>query len=823
MTLLLCGLTSDRLQCRAHLRQTSVELQIRRRSATRSGAQVTYRICGALPLFFLLLSASHMLAFLFATIKRMRLKSIELSGFKSFARKTELQFSSAVTSIVGPNGSGKSNIAESFRFVLGEQSMKSMRGRRGEDMIWNGSNVQPRGGRASVKLVFDNSDRALNLDFDDVSIERVVHRDGVNEYVLNGSIVRLRDIAELLSQANIGSTGHHIISQGEADRILSATAKERRHMVEDALGLTSFLYKREEAHRKLEKTAVNIREVEGLRRELAPHLKFLQSQVKKIEDSQKLRDDLVSKYLEYLKRESIYLRINRELIDAQYEAPKREHAAIDQKVSFLRLQLSEKRDDARTMELVRLEEKGRSTQTRRDSAGRELGRVEGELTAEERILKVIEETVPGEQVRVFVTHIESELAESFGLAEAELKTRVMQLIEFVRDFLQRITRVEKIREGRSKEELTERKAELEEMLATMVEEESRITTEVAALRTSIEGEKDANREAERELFAAMARRSELEVTLNGLRNKKELLTREEEMFKSEMGEAVTIVGRAVHDFEQTLVRDARGEICTDIHILDEPRAIQEDRRKKIERQKIRLEEAGLGNAAEVLREHAEALERDNFLARELTDLTFSTQSLNILISELTQTLSVRFGEGIAKINTEFNSFFTLMFAGGSAALKLVEAKSPRKNEKHLDILEDETSEGYDSEDESDEDEPEEGIDITITLPHKRLKGLHVLSGGERALTSIALIFAMSQVNPPPFLILDETDAALDEANSRRYGEMISTLAKKSQLILITHNRETMSRAGILYGITMGSDGVSKLLSVKFEDALAVAK
>jgi chromosome segregation protein len=98
-----------------------------------------------------------------------------------------------------------------------------------------------------------------------------------------------------------------------------------------------------------------------------------------------------------------------------------------------------------------------------------------------------------------------------------------------------------------------------------------------------------------------------------------------------------------------------------------------------------------------------------------------------------------------------------------------------------------------------------------------------LSGGERALTSIALIFAMSQVNPPPFLILDETDAALDEANSRRYGDMIESLAKKSQLIVITHNRETMSRAGILYGVTMGGDGISKLLSVKFEEAAQVAK
>src|SRR6185436_18537178 len=244
----------------------------------------------------------------------MRLKSIELSGFKSFAKKTSLEFASAITSIVGPNGSGKSNIAESFRFVLGEQSMKSMRGKRGEDLIWNGSAAIPRAGRASVKLAFDNSDRALNLDFDEVTLERVVHRDGGNDYLLNGSIVRLRDISELLSQANIGASGHHIISQGEADRVLTAGSKERREMIEDALGLTAYLYKREEAQRKLDKTGENMREVESLRRELAPHLKFLQAQVKKIEESHKLRDDVAEKYLDYLKRESVYLHITAETL-----------------------------------------------------------------------------------------------------------------------------------------------------------------------------------------------------------------------------------------------------------------------------------------------------------------------------------------------------------------------------------------------------------------------------------------------------------------------------------------------------------------------------
>jgi chromosome segregation protein len=111
----------------------------------------------------------------------------------------------------------------------------------------------------------------------------------------------------------------------------------------------------------------------------------------------------------------------------------------------------------------------------------------------------------------------------------------------------------------------------------------------------------------------------------------------------------------------------------------------------------------------------------------------------------------------------------------------------------------------------------------VSLPQKKVKELNALSGGERSLTSIALLFAMSQVNPPPFLVLDETDAALDEANSRKYGDMLEKLSKKSELIVVTHNRETMSRAGILYGVTIGSDGASKLLSVKFEEAAAIAK
>src|SRR6185369_9167589 len=196
---------------------------------------------------------------------------------------------------------------EAFRFALGEQSMKSMRGKRAEDLIWGGSHLAPRANRAAVAIVFDNSRRQFKIDFDEVSIERAVFRDGTSEYSINGSRVRLRDIEELLASANIGETGHHIISQGEADRILLASPRERRAMLEDALGLKIYEFKKNEAIRKLEKTDENIAQVNSLRRELAPHLRFLEKQVEKLERADGMRTELISLAQTYFAIEDAYL------------------------------------------------------------------------------------------------------------------------------------------------------------------------------------------------------------------------------------------------------------------------------------------------------------------------------------------------------------------------------------------------------------------------------------------------------------------------------------------------------------------------------------
>ncbi len=293
----------------------------------------------------------------------------------------------------------------------------------------------------------------------------------------------------------------------------------------------------------------------------------------------------------------------------------------------------------------------------------------------------------------------------------------------------------------------------------------------------------------------------------------------ENEFKRELHEAAAIIGRAVLDYAEYKIMNQEGWEVQPETIAMESRMLQDEARKKIERIKIRLEDAGGAGGEEVVKEFEETRQRDEFLAREIEDLIKSAETLRILIKDLEEKLDVEFKTGIAKINTQFQDFFALMFGGGTAHLQVVRQEK-RRRKTDMDML----GEGDEGDGEMmQEEESEEGIDITVNLPQKRIKGLMMLSGGERALTSIALLFAISQVNPPPFIILDETDAALDEANSRKYGDMIDNLSKYSQLILITHNRETMSRAGVLYGVTMGAEGFSKLLSIKFDEAVAVAK
>jgi len=757
------------------------------------------------------------------------LKSIELCGFKSFAKKAQLNFNTPISSIVGPNGSGKSNVAEAFRFVLGEQSIKSLRGKRVEDLIFNGGKDAPRANRASAKVVFDNTRRMFNLDFDEVSLERVIHRDSVSEYFINGSAVRLKDIIELLASAHIGASGHHIISQGEADKILNANIKERREMIEDALGLKIFHYKKEDSQRKLEKTEENIKQVESLRREIAPHLKFLKKQVEKIEKTIEMREQLKNFYLEYFKREDEYLKAEKAKLAEEKRIPLAELHKLEQELKEAKnvLEKSENKD-IKSNEVMELETKLRETRLAKDSLMREIGRIEGEISYLDRQKqKQIQAASTVEAKKVDLVAVEDLIQKVTGHIEegnliedlSVIKTILNKIKNLLLDFVS--IHKECSDEMAQKEieieinDLKKRKVEMDSELLNLKNKETGFTADYNGVKEEIEKEKDSNRDAEKAVFRIMAEQNDINTKLAGLQNREDKLKVDENNFKQELTEAGVLVG-----LEAVRYKDLQ------LEIMVEERNQQEERRKNIERIKIRIEDAGIGSSDEVLKEYRDASERDAFLEKELADLNSSSESLQALIKELDDKLTIEFKIGVEKINAQFQDFFSKMFGGGQAKLSVIREIKKKRRDTDLAILEEGMmgDEPFDSaQGEISHEEISEGIDIEVNLPKKKIKGLMMLSGGERALTSIALLFAMSQVNPPPFIILDETDAALDEANSRKYGDMIAELSKYSQLILVTHNRETMSRAGIIYGVTMGSDGVSKLLSIQFDEAVQVAK
>lgn len=743
----------------------------------------------------------------------MQLKRLELAGFKSFAKATKLEFSTPISAIVGPNGSGKSNIAEAIRWVLGEQSIKSLRGKRGEDLIWNGSTSAPdkirdkspqagvpRSGKASVSLVFDNEKKIFPLDFEEVIITRAVYRDGVNDYVLNGSICRLKDIVDLMASVGLGASTHHIICQGEADRILNASSKERREMMEDALGLSLYKLKKEETSRKVQKTEENLEKVEAVKKEIQPHLNFLKRQVSKAEEAESLRGNLRLAYGEYLAKEDNAIKnlkasLDEKKIKPQYEISRVEREIRDTAgqslVMHARGEIQKMRVELENKE-VRLNE----LRTKEIFLEREGGKFEGMMELEKKrgALAGAPDAVPVSSVREFIERIEKSLANMlFTSSLGEIRRLAEELKQAVSEIKAKIGVSVKESGIPDMTELLRSAERLKRENEMLKMESDNIQREISSAILAI-----AKKEAD--VASAEKNKVSLEMRLHDLKNSLKLFDYEEEKIFARRADlardvkiATAILGEKPINYEQNSNNVFDG-------------GERETLRNKIERTKIKLEDLG-GIGEETLKEFEEVKRRDEFLEKELHDLRETGKELDKLMAELEEKVEAEFKSGVAKINNAFGEFFSAMFNGGNAELKIVSAKKKRKVESEEEDLE---APGGVKE--------EEGLDIIVNFARKKVSTLEMLSGGERALTSIAILFAMTQVNPPPFLVLDETDAALDEANSKRYGETLKKLSEKTQLIVITHNRETMKQAGILYGVTMGADSVSKLLSIKFAEA-----
>ena len=279
-----------------------------------------------------------------------RLNSLELQGFKTFATSTRLEFPGQITAIVGPNGSGKSNIADSIRWVLGEQSYSLLRAKKTEDMIFSGSQHRPRAGMASITINFNNEDGWLPIDYAEVSLSRRAYRDGQNEYLLNNQKVRLRDINELLAQTGLAEMSYTIIGQGLVDVALALKPDERRKLFEEAAGIGLYQSRKAESLKRLENTRKNLDRVLDIMTEIKPRLRSLERQSTRFVEYQRLRADLQVLLREWYgfhwhqKQDDLRnARTAYKTHEQQLSAMRREHAEISHQVEESRTTLQEKR------------------------------------------------------------------------------------------------------------------------------------------------------------------------------------------------------------------------------------------------------------------------------------------------------------------------------------------------------------------------------------------------------------------------------------------------------------------------------------------------
>jgi len=703
----------------------------------------------------------------------MLLRRLELQGFKSFADKITLDLSHRVTAIVGPNGSGKSNITDSIRWLLGERDARNLRGGKGEDLIFAGTKDKPRSGMAQATLHFDNSSGALPVEYKDLAISRKVTRDGLSAFSLNKSEIRLKDVIEFFAKAKLGARGLTIISQGESDMFIKATPQERRSMIEEILGLKEYQLKKEDALRKLKNTASNLDKANALIEELKPHLRLLRRQVSRYEGREEAETELN--------------KLENQFFGGQLYELERDLGGITKEEKELGLGLRAEKEKLETLRktLIAIKEG-------EPRSARELGELHGEEVKLQGLRADLQIELGRAEARLEL----SKEREGFDPQKAkealrEIKGIAQKLsgegdLEKIQSSLKKIIQIIEKSSGASggspSGDLEKGQKELVQKLKEMDTSINEIKKRETSLREGLEGFNKKFSESYEHLDAQQKRVSTLEVQNGELLIKKERLETKLEGLLEELKQ----IGRNRDSFK--VGGGDRASMDGD-----------EMRKRMIY---LRSQLASIGEIDEgIVKEARETEERFEFLSKQVADLEKASADLEGLIKELDLKIHEDFTFAMSKINEEFAKLIKIVFGGGTGSMKL---------EKIVKTKESENEEVN----ESSEEVKIPGILVDVTLPKKRVKGLDVLSGGERALVSIAALFSLISVSSPPFLFLDEVDAALDERNAKRFGDIVKEFSKHTQFVIVTHNRATMESADVLYGVTMSKDGTSKLVSLK---------
>lgn len=731
----------------------------------------------------------------------MLLKSLELNGFKSFAQKTILEFPGGITAIVGPNGSGKSNIIDAIRWILGEREAKNLRGSKAEDLIFAGTPKRPRSGMAQVSINFDNSQKFFPLDFDEVSVTREISRDGNSAYSLNKSDVRAKDIIDFFARARLGTRGLTIINQGSSDLFVRATPQERRFMIEEILGLKEYQLKKLDAERKLRNASLNLDKVKIMIEEVTPRLRMLKRQVAKYQARDQKREELRNSENIYFGNRviSITTSLSRNHADTQklqeqIDAKQHELTEFEQALAMIE---STKEQHAEASAL-----KAQETEllTKRFQMQKDIARLEAKLEFSTDATTDQGVVYRKDEMLALIRQIKHTLDAHADSRDAQQLSMVIRsLIAKVESYLNPPKLdLPKLDHSAVAMEIEQEKGHLLQALTELDAQLSLARDAQESLAQGLEGFNQRFREA-------FNRKESKRDEIRSLEHQAQQLAFENEKFAMRLA-----------DLRAEWLRNDRNP--SEFETLRPAETLAEHQLSDMERAifRLRAELLSIGDVDETLVTETNEVEAHYIhLTTQSADLEKASADLGQLIDELRNDINTKFNTAFKEINDQFNHFFKLMFNGGSAKMKIRTHSVER-------IIEDLSGETSELEEQKQDDEPvQAGIEIELSLPKKRINSLDVLSGGEKSLVSIAALFALISVSPPPFLVLDEIDAPLDEKNSERFAHLIKEFANKVQFIVVTHNRTVMESADVLYGVTMNDDGTSKLLSVRFDSVEVV--
>ena len=804
----------------------------------------------------------------------MKFKEIEVSGFKSFADKTNLYIEKGLTGIVGPNGCGKSNVVEALRWCMGETSAKSLRGSGMEDVIFNGTSNRPSKNICEVSIKLEND--ANNSQFrgmSEIEIKRKLEKDKGSKYYINGKEVRAKDVQILFADLSTGPHSPSMVSQGRVGALITAKPTDRRAILEEAAGIAGLHARRHEAELRLNAAENNLKKADDLMKQTENQLKNLVKQAEEASKYKEISDEIrryeatkifleasnVEKEIEENKDklnefedEISAINIEKNFNENEIEKLKSEILPISSQSNELNSNLQKLRiefeqinkDEERAK--IEIEKIKKDIKLTYSDINREKEIIANSTNNEERLVNERDEIINIEknyyEIEKNATDDYKDSLNSLNKAKESLKNffnKIVSIIknkedineqslkkEFDNNFVELENQQEKYasRFGKYdlvKQEAIKRKERLDnidkeiknwrDLKNNSLNKLEELKEKINHLESNLDNEEDKPRQIAEKRGSYQQNIKNTEEDIENI--KSSLVVKENKI--NELNEALkrinqnTLQKTEFRVRSQTIIEGLKSKMKDlqqkslidfnmDLNSIPEYSKIEnlnslsiEEVQNHLDILKKRRESMGAVNLR-ADNETKELQNKINEMMENRKDLVHGLQKLKSSINDLNQKGRERLLDAFEKVNRKFNDVYTKLFAGGNARLELIESDDPL----------------------------EAGLELLVSPPGKKLQSITLLSGGEQALTALALIFAVFLINPAPICVLDEVDAPLDDANVTRFNALVEELTKvtNTKFLIITHHALTMSKMNRLYGVTMAERGVSQLVAVNLDKA-----